>query len=284
MNLSKHLAIKFLAVIIISLSLYHDNNAMEEKESMPPHQMSITPLISPQNGLGYKIELFDLAEPVSFHYHKIQVQYLVVLEGVLGLSFKEQRIDLKSGDFVAIPPNTLHSIHPHGFVRFAAIDVPGFTYPEDVYDEGAPAQQATLKPFVCCQNECVLNTQIKLTHIPDLGEMPEAYHQAKITQSDYTVYPLATDPKEDHKWDLAILDIVDSPKHFHQRGIEHFLVLSGELAIELNEVRHILHPGHSVHIPPGVRHHLQSTTKEPVRVLCINFPAFDSGDFHGIDQ
>jgi len=120
-----------------------------------------------------------------------------------------------------------------------------------------------------------------LEALKKLPEIPDKYYISKIQEQGYDVYLLASDPAGD-KWSIAILDVLDAQPHFHKTGNEHFIVLNGGLDITLNGVRHSLTAGQSVHIPPGIVHHLKSTSRTPVRLLCINFPAFDPKDFYPI--
>ena len=108
------------------------------------------------------------------------------------------------------------------------------------------------------------------------GEIPATHYQNKIELQGYTVFEILSDVA----WSIAVIDLQEAPKHFHKLGQERFLVLNGELNIALDGVPHILKAGQSVHIPPGIVHHLKSNLETPVRVLCINFPAFDATDFY----
>jgi mannose-6-phosphate isomerase-like protein (cupin superfamily) len=100
-------------------------------------------------------------------------------------------------------------------------------------------------------------------------------------QQGYAAYTLMTDPEGD-KWSIAILDVIDAEAHFHEIENEHFMVLNGELEITVDGVQHRLTAGQTVHIQPGNIHHLKSTSDTPVRLLCVNFPAFDLADFHPV--
>ena len=103
------------------------------------------------------------------------------------------------------------------------------------------------------------------------------HYEAKRELDGYIVYDLSTDP--DKKWSVAILDLEAAPVHFHKLGVENFTILDGELDITLDGVRYILGAGRSIKVPIGTRHELKSASKErPVRLLCVNFPAFDPDD------
>lgn len=103
------------------------------------------------------------------------------------------------------------------------------------------------------------------------------YYQEKRELDGYVVYDLSTAP--DKKWSVAILDVQAAPVHFHKLGVENFTILEGELDITLDGVKYILGVGRSVKVPIGTRHELKSASKDkPVRLLCVNFPAFDPDD------
>jgi quercetin dioxygenase-like cupin family protein len=57
-------------------------------------------------------------------------------------------------------------------------------------------------------------------------------------------------------------------------------VLEGELSAELNGEITIVKAGESVVITPGMVHLLKTNLSTPVRVLCTNFPGFDSADIY----
>ena len=100
----------------------------------------------------------------------------------------------------------------------------------------------------------------------------------KRDNDGYVVYDLSYDI--DKKWSVAILDISSAPGHVHKIGIEHFIVLEGNLDISLDDVQYILAPGRYIKIPIGVKHLLKSAGDDPVRLLCVNFPAFDPSDMY----
>lgn len=239
--------------------------------------MTIYSLVPWQTNLGWKIELFDASEKVAPHFHKIQTQLVLVLEGSANFHAGEYSAVLSSGQFIVIPPKTLHSIEPQESVRFLAIDLPGFQFPKDAYFEN-PTETSTVAPFIAknIQSRAIVDHQTQLnstllTTLKAHSPIPEAYYHGQINYPNYTVFPLVTEPES--RWSIAILELKDAPKHFHKIETEHFLVLNGELDIELDGVHHHLTAGQSAHVPPGVTHHLTSASNGPVRLLCVSFPA-----------
>jgi len=255
----------------------------------PP--LTIYSLIPPVAKIGWKIEIYDdTREIVSSHFHKLQTQLIMVLEGSGKISYGTHEATLVPGQVIAVPPQTFHKIVPVNCVRLLVIDTPGFPFPEDIYYENPLPQQSPPIPFVTplLKGEAILDKQttlcaqgIDVLKIPP--EILETYYISKIQDQGYDVYLLTSDPVGD-KWSIAILDVWDAHQHFHKIGNEHFIVLNGELDITLDGIQHILTAGQSVHIPPGIVHHLKSTSQTPVRLLCINFPAFNPKDFHPLEM
>lgn len=237
----------------------------------------ISPLIKQPHNLGFKIDLVEMITPISNHVHKIQTRFFSVLEGSLTISTPTQKILLTTGAFITIPPEIVHSIQPHSAARFVAIDIPGCDAPHGVFFE--ENKFPIHPPFVANSNKSSINNFIRLKQEPSFEKLPQNYVDQKITQSGYEVYPLAQD---DHNlWDIAILDIYDSPEHFHKKSMEHFLVLNGTLKLTIDDYSYYLCAGQSTHIASNTIHQLASNDPlQAVRVLCISFPAFDAKDFH----
>lgn len=111
--------------------------------------MMIYHVISEKAGFGWSIELFDIDEIVFHHYHNIQTQFIMLLEGRAKFRFGTHEAVLGSGQYAVIPPQTVHAIIPEKSARFLAIGIPSFDFSEDAYYEGLPSQQKTTSPFIC---------------------------------------------------------------------------------------------------------------------------------------
>lgn len=99
-------------------------------------ELTIYELVPTSAKQKWKMELFDLSQSVGDHYHKIQSQVIVVLEGNLELIINsKEKIILKPMQTYFIPPKTVHALKPVGgkTVRFLAVDSPAFEYPIDAY-------------------------------------------------------------------------------------------------------------------------------------------------------
>ncbi len=229
--------------------------------------LSIYPLVPPEAGQGWKLELFELSEPIAPHYHKLQRQLILVAEGELKAFYgTEAPVTLRSGELAQVDPGILHSLIPEGTVRFFSIDLPGFHFPEDVYYDIPSATPKWTPP----------NTKPLLPLDPK-------YFGAKIDVGTYAVYGFIDGDKTDEKWSAALLEIQDSPRHFHKIEREIFVVVKGKLDIEIDGVHQILGMGESIAISPNQIHQLRAADKEPMRVLCFSFPAFDPTDMYCVD-
>lgn len=231
------------------------------------NDLTIYPLVPPEAGQGWKIELFELSRAIPSHYHKIRRQILLVAEGELSVVIGNGKpIILQSGELVVIDPGTLHSVSPVGTARFFDIDFPGFHFPEDVFDDVPKETYAWRSP---------LN---KIFHMLD-----PKYFGAKLDLGEYGVYEIANGELSQQKWSLALLEIGSSPKHFHRIEKEIFIVAEGVLDIEIDGECKLLKAGELIEIFPGQIHQLKTAIGEPVRVLCFSFPAFDPKDMCLVD-
>ncbi len=231
--------------------------------------------------LPWILKLYNLAEPKTDpHYHKVRTQTFIFLEGETILHLGQTQELVRAGQIVMIPPHLSHTLEQKAPTRFLVIDWPNIDYPEDHYEiiEEAPnTNQALITPFLV--KEFFLNQSYSiLSDSTDIKDLPPSAYQKRLEYPTHVVYEMCADP--DHKWSLAIIDVKDVVPHFHKNETEHFIVLSGQLHIQLQNVTHTLGAGQSVHIAPGQIHHLRSANTQTVRLLCVNFPAFDPCDFY----
>lgn len=239
-------------------------HALVESEHLTIY--SIVPLDA---GQGWKLEMFELSEPIAPHYHRLQRQLIVVIDGELIAFYgQEHPVVLKSGQLTYVDPGRIHALTPVGKVRFLSIDMPGFDYPEDVYFDNSPLQLHPWAPrhsnFFPCLDAKYFG--------PRMGR-PE----------NYWVYDLIAGNQTQEKWSVALIEIFDSPKHFHRMESEQFIVVNGVLDLYLDGTHHTMHVGESIQITPGMIHQLKSANENPVRVLCFSFPAFNPSDKHYVE-
>ncbi|MBM3184066.1 MAG: cupin domain-containing protein [Chlamydiae bacterium] len=227
--------------------------------------LTIYPLVPTEANQGWNLELFDCSRVIPLHYHKIQRQFILVVDGSMDAVHGNEKTILRRGEILQIEPGVEHALVPEKKCRFFAIDLPGFHFPEDVFEDH-PDQLFSWKGIDFS--------------IPPLDEK---YFQEKIEQTGYIVYGLISGEITENQWSVALLEIHDSPKHYHLIETEQFLVVNGVLDIEIDGVHKEMSAGESIAIHPRTVHQLKSARKEPVRVLCFNFPAFSLHDFYPID-
>ncbi len=241
---------------------------MQVPAQIASENLTIYSLVPPEAGQGWKLEMFELSEPILSHYHKIQRQFILVTDGELIAFYGQNPVVLKRGQLACVEPGKVHSLTPVGKVRFFSIDMPGFHYPEDVYFDDNPPLSAAFSP-------------INRDFLPFIDPQ---YFGVKIGRPEnYWVYDLVVGSETQEKWSAALIEIHDSPKHFHRIETEQFIVVNGTLDIEIDGVHRIMQVGESVETTPGMVHQLKSANENPVRVLCFSFPAFDPSDKHYVN-
>ncbi|MDE3046425.1 MAG: cupin domain-containing protein [Verrucomicrobiota bacterium] len=229
--------------------------------------LTIYSLVPPEANQGWKLELFRLAEPITPHYHRLQRQFILVADGKIDAFYGTSiPTPLQTSDLVSIDPGILHSLTPQGPVYFFSLDFPGFNFPEDVFYDLPPTPIPWVPP---------------VTHSPP--PLDPKYFGPRIELENYAVYELVAGSSTNNKWSVALLEIKDSPRHFHRIEKEVFVVVHGVLDIEIDGLHHILSVGESITIPPNHTHQLKSVGKESTRVLCFSFPAFTPSDMYCID-
>jgi quercetin dioxygenase-like cupin family protein len=63
-----------------------------------------------------------------------------------------------------------------------------------------------------------------------------------------------------------------APTHHHTNFVERFIVLDGEIDIELNGVAQRLRSGESAQAEPGTRHSLRNASERPAHLLLLVMP------------
>jgi quercetin dioxygenase-like cupin family protein len=227
--------------------------------------MKIYQIVSPEAAQGWKLELFEITANIKPHYHVIQRQWIVVTEGELQVTLGGKTDILCKGQKMCIDPGIIHALSPIKKAQFFAIDFPGFSFPEDIYED----DQAILKPWIA-------------QPISPRPCLDRRYFGERIDQGSYSVYELISGEKTGQRWSVALLDIEDSPKHQHYIETEHFIVVQGVLAIEIEGKSKLLSIGEGITVDPRQVHQLKSGSKDSVQVLCFNFPAFNPADFYPV--
>lgn len=200
-------------------------------------------IIPTEAGQGWTLELLELKEPVRI-CSTAERQWIIKVEGALKV-LKENQSTLSLPDHAIFPLATgeIHTLIPEPSGRCLLL--------------------AT--PLDC--SSCVPSLNVK-------------YCGMGIVKGKYTVHTLIGGDATQQRWSTALVNIHDSPRHFHRIEVELFFVVNGTLEIEINGAPRILNAGEHITIYPGMVHRLTSASKEPVHVLCFNFPSFDPNDHH----
>ncbi len=227
--------------------------------------IALCSLVHPDERQGWKLEFFEIEGPIPSHYHKIQRQFILSVGGKMKVLIEDQSIDLNCGELACVEPGAFHSLIPEEKAQFLAIDLPGFVFPDDVYsDPLSNPLSGGIKPVPWMRESST--------------EPLPPFERAKIELDGYGVYELVQGAATGKRWSAALLEISDSPRHYHRNEKEFFIVVNGDLDIEIGNQREHLAQGESICIHPGNVHKLRSRYKDPVRVLCFSFPAFDPSD------
>jgi len=223
--------------------------------------LTICHLIPHEADQGWKMELFDLGRPAPTHYHKIQRQYILVLEGEIEAQSGGEGSLLANSDLLRIDAGILHSLVPKGRCRFLSIDMPSIV--NDVFfDKPQPGLAESW------------------SSIPSQISLEKKYYSAKYESDTHTVYDLINGQATQGKWSAALIEIQDVPNHYHKIEKEHFIVIQGKLHVEVDGKIQILEAGESITFLPSQAHRLKSAESHPAKVLCFNFPAFDPSDMY----
>ncbi|MES2121449.1 MAG: cupin domain-containing protein [Chlamydiota bacterium] len=212
---------------------------LQVNASIVNEHLTIYPLIPFEAGHGWSLELLEPAGPLTIR-DVAKRQWIVLVEGELWVAKEsESPVLFRMGESFSIDPGFSYTLIPEGRARCFSV-----TWKNDV------------------------------PH----SELEQKYLGERIDAGDYGVYELIGGDTTEQKWSAALLDIQDSPRHFHRIETEHFIVAQGTLKIEIDGQQHLFETGDAVVLYPGMIHQLTSATDSPVQVLCFNFPAFDPSD------
>jgi len=95
-------------------------------------------------------------------------------------------------------------------------------------------------------------------------------------QNKFVDYPLSTDltdkimlPRQVELFPRIEEEVIENYVH---EGEEFVYVLEGILSVYLNDVRHDLYPGDSLHIQSSVPHNWQNHTQHVVKIIAVHTP------------
>lgn len=97
--------------------------------------IKVTPLVSDENSSSFAILIKDKVAP---HYHASHTETLLVIEGEAEMRLGDSTYQIKKGDFINIPPNTVHSVRvtsPEEWLKVISVQAPKFTGKDRVFVE-----------------------------------------------------------------------------------------------------------------------------------------------------
>jgi quercetin dioxygenase-like cupin family protein len=203
----------------------------------------------------------------DLHVHRRHTDLFYVLEGELTvrLGVEDEPVVVPQGALAQVPPLVVHGfrngsdaelryLNFHapggGFATYMRGEAPGFDSEDPPADGGRPATEA------------YLGTGELLSDRPGLR------------------VALLIDVEE-----IAIAEVssapggVSPPLHLHDRHVESFYVLAGELAFTAGGDELVATAGSWVQVPPGVVHTFAPTGSEEARFLNLHTPSCGFGDF-----
>lgn len=207
---------------------------------------TILPLDAMQDWI---LDLHELDSPFYDYSHAFPLQTLICVEGSLKVKGKnKKKILLRKGEHLQLNPNENYWLTPINTARFFTL-----SFLQD------PHFTSNLKPIA-----------------------PEFY-KTKEKYKGYHVYTFWEAESIQKDWSVALIELLDAPKHFHQIEAETFIVASGKLNIESMGDHQILNPGEGIIVPADTVHKPQSATGKPIQVLCISVPAFNAANMYLVD-
>lgn len=97
-----------------------------------------------------------------------------------------------------------------------------------------------------------------------------------IRNAGETLYPVMV---KDFVFGIAVAYIDQSQRHLHERTWETYVIMNGNLIVEVNGVQLPLGPHETIRVPAFSVHHLRKLNEQTVCALVITVPSFDSCDF-----
>lgn len=250
--------------------------------------LTVYSLVPTSANLDWKLELFDLTGDLTPHSHKIQNQLVFIIEGKLTVRINDTQLVLLPGQYAMLPAGVVHNLgsDANAGCRFLVLDMPGYEFPEDVYFEQASLskpsqyvgpQEIDSRMFVdqSIQLDAALRERLKVVKPFD-----QTYSHTTLQRGKNVAHFIVPGNVTDGRWNLAVLELNEGPKHFHITGTERYVVLQGELLMQVDGVDYRLLPGHVIRVSPQAVHSFRSATDQPVLLLGINHPAFTETDFH----
>ncbi|HWL34074.1 MAG TPA: cupin domain-containing protein [Gaiellaceae bacterium] len=205
----------------------------------------------------------------SAHVHREHNDLFYVLEGELTVFAGPDRVDhvLRPGTLALAPPLVVHGfrnasdadvkylnfhVPGGGFAAYIRGDAPGFDSFDPPEDGGGPLEDA----YVGTGEVLSDRPGLQVALLVDVDE---------IAIVDVTSAPGGSAPTP--------------PLHVHERHVESFYVVAGELAFTAGGEELSATAGSWVQVPPNVPHSFAPAGSEPARYVNVHTPSRGFGDF-----
>ncbi|NGX46730.1 MAG: hypothetical protein K1000chlam3_00093 [Chlamydiae bacterium] len=116
----------------------------------------------------------------------------------------------------------------------------------------------------------------------NLKEIPPELYALRVDVNPDVVYEVVS-TQEGLGWSLAVIDVMDSPAHYHREFVETYTVMSGELELIVDDETIILQPGESYTIPTGAIHSAKSLLETPTRIIASCVPGWNIEDHNLVE-
>jgi quercetin dioxygenase-like cupin family protein len=203
------------------------------------------------------------------HVHREHSDLFYVLEGELNVFAGPDRVDhvLQPGTLALAPPLVVHGFNNKsdddvkylnfhapggGFAAYIRGDAPGFDSFDPPEDGGRPLADA----YVGTGEGLIDGTGLRVSLLVDVDE---------IAIVDVTSTPGGSAPTP--------------PLHVHERHVESFYVIAGELEFTAGNEEVRATAGSWVQVPPNVPHTFAPAGSEPARYVNVHTPSRGFGDF-----
>jgi mannose-6-phosphate isomerase-like protein (cupin superfamily) len=233
-------------------------------------------LFSEQAGQIWKMEIYDFSRVVGASYHKLQNEWLLVLEGSLTVRIDDKEATFLPGQYGIIPAGSIHSLFAEKEgARFLLLHMPGYNFPKDrFYDTAQPEVVKKIRPAEIAGFPFFIDRTIKLpTDVLEILDRsvplaPNSYRM-KIEENGLTTYSIIPTDANGNRWSIDILELSrQTPFLPDIEKTSRFIILNGEAIVEVQGAKTQLIAGQSVRISPGTQFSF-SSVRSSVRMLRV---------------
>jgi quercetin dioxygenase-like cupin family protein len=207
----------------------------------------------------------------DLHVHRLHTDFFYVLGGELTVRLgpDDRPVTVAPGTLARVPPNVVHGFRnaADGDLRFLNFHAPGQQFVDYLralrerqrfsYDQYDPPEDGGRSP-----EDAAIGEELFVADRPGL-RLALLTDVEEIGISESWAEPGGPSP----------------PPHCHQRHVESFYVLSGEMAFSTGDDELHAPAGTWVQMPPGVPHSFSFPGTEGTRFLDVHSPSCGFGDF-----